>query len=502
MPTADTPRKVLLVYPQYPDTFWSYRRALRFIGRKASLPPMGLLTVAALLPKSWDLRFVDANFTPLRDEDLRWADLVFISAMTVQKESAHEIIGRCKARGVKVVAGGPLFTALSAEFPEVDHLVLDEAELSLPPFLADLEAGSLQRIYRSEGWADLSTTPIPAWDLIDLKKYATMSVQYSRGCPFDCEFCDITVLYGRAPRTKPAANVLAELDALYERGWRGAVFFVDDNFIGNKRTLKADLMPKLIGWMQAHRHPFNFLTQVSINLAGDDELIELMVDAGFDMVFVGIETPDEQSLIECGKMQNTRSDMLADVHKLHSAGLQVQAGFIVGFDSDKLDIFGRISRFINESGIVASMVGLLNAPPNTRLYKRLLSENRILKGISGSNTDFSINFLPRMDKSALVEGYRRIIHDIYRPEAYYSRVRAFLRHYNPRNRFNGGRFSLAHARGFLLSVWRLGIRKGVRRHYWRLFLWTLFRRPRLIPYAITMAIYGDHFMKHFGIVAE
>ncbi len=502
MTHSQTSRRILLVYPQYPDTFWSYRRALRFIGRKASLPPMGLLTVASMLPSGWELRFTDTNIDALRDEDIRWADYVFISAMTVQKESAREIIGRCKALGTPVVAGGPLFTALSAEFQEVDHLVLDEAELTLPQFLEDMEEGRLQRTYRSSEWADLNTTPVPAWDLIDFSNYATMCVQYSRGCPFDCEFCDITVLYGRAPRCKTSARVLAELDALYERGWRGAVFFVDDNFIGNKRVLKQELLPAVIEWMEAHGHPFSFLTQVSINLAADDELIELMVRAGFDMVFIGIETPDEQSLIECGKMQNTRSDMLADVYKLHEAGLQVQAGFIVGFDSDKNDIFGRISRFINESGIVASMVGLLNAPPNTRLYKRLLSENRILKGISGSNTDFSINFLPRMDTSALVEGYRKIIQDVYHPEAYYRRVRAFLRHFNPRNKFNGGLFSKTYARGFFMSIYRLGIRKGVRRHYWRLVAWTLLRRPRLIPYAITMAIYGDHFMKHFGIVSE
>lgn len=495
--------KILLVYPQYPDTFWSFSRALRFIGRKASLPPMGLLTVAAMLPGHWELHFVDTNCQSLKDEDILWADYVFVSAMTVQKESVREVIHRCNALGRKVVAGGPLFSALPHEFPEVDHLVLDEAELTLAPFIADLESGNLKREYRADGWADLTQSPVPAWDLIDLKNYATMCVQYSRGCPFDCDFCDITVLYGRTPRNKSVENVLAELDALYLRGWRGAVFFVDDNFIGNKRRLKVELLPAVIRWMEEHRHPFSFLTQVSINLAGDSELIDLMVKAGFDMVFVGIETPDEAALVECGKMQNTRSDMLADVRKLHSAGLQVQAGFIVGFDSDKLDIFGRISKFINDSGIVASMVGLLNAPPNTKLYKRLLSENRIIKGISGSNTDFSLNFLPRMDKNVLIQGYRKLIEDIYRPEVYYRRVREFLRCYRPHSRYNAaGLVSKTYIRAFLMSVYSLGIVKGVRRHYWTLLVWTLFRKPRLIPHAVSLAIYGDHFMKHFGIVGE
>ena len=328
-----------------------------------------------------------------------------------------------------------------------------------------------------------------------------MCIQYSRGCPFDCEFCDITVLFGRQPRSKCPSTVLGELDALYEQGWRGSVFFVDDNFIGNKKKIKNELLPELIQWMRRKRNPFVFTTQASINLADDDELISLMVKSGFDMVFIGIETPDTESLIECGKLHNTRSDLLTNIKKLHESGLQVQGGFIVGFDSDKPDIFSRMSNFINESGIVASMVGLLNAPPGTRLYKRLIKENRILKEISGDNTDFSMNFLPKMDYKVLLEGYKKIISDIYKPEAYYNRVKTFLRNYRLTKKFKAG-LSTRALRGLYMSIYKLGIKKGVRRHFWNLMVWTLLRRPRLIPHAVTMAIYGAHFMQHFETVTD
>ena len=493
--------RILMVYPQYPDTFWSFSHALRFIGKKASLPPMGLLTVAAMIPAEWEVKLVDTNVSAVGDEEILWADYVFISAMTIQKDSAKKIIARCRLLGRKVVAGGPLFTALPQDFPEVDHLVLNEAEITFPGFLADLQKGTLKRIYRSAQWADISVSPVPRWDLINIKHYATMCVQYSRGCPFDCDFCDITVLYGRAPRAKPAANVLIELEALYVRGWRGTVFFVDDNFIGNKKLIRKELLPAVIDWMKKKKHPFTFLTQASINLAEDEELMRLMVEAGFDTVFVGIETPDETSLVECGKLHNTRSDLLTNVKTLQAFGLQVQAGFIVGFDSDKLDIFNRISRFINESGIVASMVGLLNAPPGTKLYKRLISENRILKGSSGDNTDFSLNFLPKMDPAVLIEGYKKIIRDIYRPEAYYRRIRTFLRNYHLTSRLHVY-FSKSHLRGVFMSFYKLGIRRGVRRHFWKLIIWTLFRKPKLMPEALTMAIYGAHFMRHFDTLPD
>ena len=493
--------RILLVYPRYPDTFWSFSHALPFIGKKASFPPMGLLTVAAMLPKQWNLKLVDMNVSTLKDEDILWADYVFISGMTVQKSSAKEIIARCIQLGRKIVAGGPLFTAEPHNFPEVDHLVLNEAEITLPQFLRDLELGCSKLVYSSSEFADINTSPTPLWNLIDFKNYATMCLQYSRGCPYDCEFCDIKVHYGREQRAKSAENILRELDALYQHGWRRGVFFVDDNFIGNSRRIKNELLPAIIHWRKQQNHPFIFSTQASINLADDDLLVNLMVEAGFDMVFVGIETPDKESLIECGKLHNARNDLLASVKKLHSLGLQVQAGFIVGFDSDKGDIFTRMSQFINESGIVASMVGLLNAPPGTRLYNRLIKENRIIKGITGNNTDFSINFLPKMDYKVLIDGYKKIISDIYRPEAYYNRVRTFLRSYRLMNHYNAG-FSMTSLRAAIVSIYKLGMKKGVRRHFWKLMMWTLIRRPHLIPHAMMMAIYGAHFMQHFEITLE
>ena len=489
---------ILLVYPQYPETFWSFSYAIRFIGKKAAFPPMGLLTVAAMLPQDWNLKLIDMNVAALKDEDILWADYVFLSGMTIQKSSALEIISRCRQLGRKTVAGGPMFTAEPQCFSDVDHLVLNEAELTLPVFLRDLELGSARPVYTTTKWADLATSPVPRWDLIDTKDYATMSLQYSRGCPFDCEFCDITVLFGHKPRNKPTENVLRELDAIYEQGWRRGVLFVDDNFIGNKKLIKRDLLPAIIKWRNKKKQPFIFSTQASINLAEDDQLMQSMVSAGFDTVFVGIETPDKDSLVECGKMHNTRSDLLTNVRKLHSSGIQVQAGFIVGFDSDKQDIFTRMSRFINESGIVTSMVGLLNAPPGTRLYKRLIEENRIVKGISGDNTDFSMNFIPQMGYKALHDGYQRIIRDIYHPKVYYKRIRTFLRGYRIKHTYNNG-LSLASLRGAVTSIYKLGIRKGVRRHFWKLMAWTLLRRPRLIPHAMMMTVYGAHFMRHFGI---
>ena len=489
---------ILLVYPRYPETFWSFNNALRFIGKKAAHPPMGLLTVAAMLPAEWKLKLVDLNFSLLKDEDILWADYVFISAMTVQKSSVKSVIARCLKLHRKVVAGGPLFTAEYKQFPEVHHLVLNEAEIILPKFLHDLEHGCPESVYQSSRWADLTTSPVPLWNLINFKNYATMCIQYSRGCPYDCEFCDIMVLYGRVPRTKSPENILWELDALYERGWRGSIFFTDDNFIGNKKRIKHELLPAIIHWMKMRRYPFSFNTQASINLANDDSLIHLMVEAGFNSVFVGIETPDEESLIECGKLHNTGINLLENVKKLQSSGLQVQGGFIVGFDSDKKDIFARMSKFINESGIVTSMVGLLNAVPNTRLYKRLVKENRIIKEVSGDNTDFSMNFLPKMDFKELIDGYKKLLRDIYKPEVYYNRVRTFLRNYKFEYKYKGS-FTISRLRALIMSVYKLGVKPGVRRHFWKLMIWTLIRRPRMIPLAVTLAIYGDNFMRYFEI---
>jgi len=488
--------KILLVYPRYPDTFWSLTYALKFISKKATHPPLGLLTVAAMLPEEWGKRLVDMNVTTLRDKDLQWADFVFISATAIQKASVREVISRCKM-GIKIVAGGPLFTTGCEDFEDVDHFVLNEAEVTLPPFLEeDLKNGCAKHIYTSKELPDMQKTPIPLWELINMKKYATMSIQYSRGCPFDCEFCNIPALYGRKVRTKNRAQMLAELENLYSQGWRGDVFLVDDNFIGNKRKLKKEILPAMIEWMERKRHPFSFNTEASIDLSDDEELMQLMVKAGFMSVFVGIETTNEESLAECNKVQNKNRDLVTCVKKIQRSALYVTGGFIVGFDNDPPSIFERLSTFIQESGIVTAMVGLLNAPRSTKLYQRLVKEGRLLKDVSGDNTDLSMNFIPKMDYQILIKGYEKILSRIYSPEPYYERVREFLREYKPLQK-KAFRFHLSYLGAFFKSILLLGIIEKERAYYWKLFLWSLFRRPQLFHLAITFAIYGFHFRKVF-----
>lgn len=489
--------KILLVYPKYPTTFWSFNYALKFIAKKASLPPLGLLTVAAMLPAEWEQRLIDLNVRKMTDADLRWADYVLLSAMSIQKESALSVIAQCKELGVKVIAGGPLFTANPEEFGDLEHLILNEAEVTLPLFLDDLKRGQARRVYTSPQWANLAATPTPRFDLLNMRKYASMNIQYSRGCPFDCDFCNITVLYGRMPRTKGADQVLAELNALYTRGWKSSVFVVDDNFIGNKGKLKKELLPAIIQWMEDHKYPFNLYTEVSINLSDDEELMALMVKAGFDQVFIGIESPNEESLAECSKLQNRNRDLIASVKKIQKAGLEVQAGFIVGFDKDPVSIFERLIGFIQESGIVTAMVGLLNAPKGTKLYHRLKQEGRLVKAVTGDNTDFTINFIPKMNNEILLNGYRSILRTIYSPKHYYARVRKFLKEYRPSNN-RSFRLPPTYIMAGFKSVVRLGIIGRERYQYWKLFFWSLFRKPRLLPLAITFSIYGFHFRKVFA----
>jgi len=483
---------VLLLYPEFPDTFWSFKHALRFIHKRATSPPLGLLTVAAMLPGDWGKRLVDLNVTKLREKDLAWADCAFVSAMTVQADSARSLIARCKEAGLRVVAGGPLFITEHEQFEQVDHFVLNEAELTLPPFLADLERGEARRIYSTTEYADIARTPVPLWELADMKRYASMSVQFSRGCPFDCDFCNVTALLGHRPRTKTAAQVIAELDALYARGWRQSVFFVDDNLIGNKSRLKTELLPALIAWRK-DKVGITFHTEVSINLADDEALMEMMAKAGFDMVFIGIETPDDDSLAECSKIQNRNRDLVEDVKRIQRAGLQVQGGFIVGFDSDTPSIFQRQIDFIQKSGIVTAMVGLLQAPPGTRLFERLKREGRLLGRTSGDNVDGTTNIVPAMSLETLREGYKRILLHIYSPRNYYQRVRTFLREYKPPEiELPVGATRLM---AFVRSTIRLGVLGKERFQYWKLLLWTFFCRPELFHVAVTLAICGHHFRK-------
>jgi len=483
---------VLLVYPKFPDTFWSFTYALSFIGKKAAFPPLGLLTVAALLPQGWSKRLVDVNVDSLTDSDLLWADMVFVGGMAVQRQSAGQIIARCRAAKVRVVAGGPLFTAEPELFGEVDHLVLDEAELTLPEFLADLASGRPQRIYRASGFCNLHDTPVPVWDLVKTKRYASLNIQFSRGCPFNCEFCNVTTLFGHRSRIKTPQQVITELDRIYATGWRGSIFFVDDNFIGNKDYLKTKLLPALIAWRRDKKGCV-FFTEASINLADDPELLDLMVQAGFDSVFIGIESPDEVSLTECHKFQNKNRDLLACVKRIHRSGLQVMGGFIVGFDSDLPSIFQRQIDFIQNSGIVIAMVGMLQAPPGTRLFDRLQRESRIIDTFSGDNVDGTTNIVPRMGLDLLIDGYRSIMEQIYSPKNYYRRVRTLLRELKAPE--INQPLNLQRFLSFFRSAFRLGFLGKERFHYWRLLLWTLSRRPRLVPTAITLSIYGYHYRK-------
>ena len=487
--------KILFVYPKYPDTFWSFRHALKFISKKASFPPLGLLTVAAMLPEEWEKKLIDMNVSALTEENLEWADYVFLSAMVVQKKSVIEVIRRCKKLGIKVVAGGPLFTTGYEEFEDIDHFVLNEAESTLPLFLNDIKNGCAQHMYTSKEWPDLGKTPRPQWDLINMKKYASMCIQYSRGCPFNCDFCDIIVLNGHKPRTKSKDQILGELEVLYAQGWRGGVFFVDDNFIGNKKRLKIEILPAIIDWMKQKKYPFSFFTEVSINLSDDEELMQLMVKAGFNKVFVGIETPNEDSLTECNKYLNKNRNLIACVKKLQNIGLEVQGGFIVGFDNDPLSIFERQISFIQKSGIVTAMVGLLNAPHGTRLYHRLKKEDRLLNDSSGDNTDFSLNFIPKMNVEILMNGYKKILSTIYSPKHYYKRVITFLKGYKLKPLKRKIHFNFCYLKAFFKSIWFLGIKGKERLHYWKLISWTLVRRPHFLGLAIEFAIYGFHFRK-------
>lgn len=483
---------ILLVYPEFPDTFWSFKHALKFVHKKSSSPPLGLLTVAAMLPAAWKKRLVDMNVQALQEKDIAWADMVLISAMTVQRPSTHEVIARAKKAGKSIVAGGPLFTSEPDEFPEVDHLVLNEAEITLPLFLADLVQGKPEKIYQTDAFADITQTPVPMWELIKLNKYDSLNLQFTRGCPFNCDFCNVTALLGHRMRLKTTQQLLDELDKIYSLGWRRGIFIVDDNFIGNKRALKQEVLPAMIEWRKGKKG-CRFVTEASVNLSDDDELIKMMVSAGFTQVFVGIETPDDLALAECSKSQNRNRDLVGSVKKLQQMGLQVMGGFIVGFDSDDETIFQRMIDFIQESGIVTAMVGLLQAPIGTQLYQRMLREGRIRNAYSGDNVDGETNIVPIMDLDVLKTGYRKILDSIYSGNGFYQRVRTFLKDYTPAH--NAVTLQWEEVSAFLKSIFQIGIFSKERWQYWKLFFWALFKHPKKFPMAITFTIYGYHFRK-------
>jgi radical SAM superfamily enzyme YgiQ (UPF0313 family) len=482
--------RILLVYPRDPDTFWSFRHVLRFVAKRSAFPPLGLLTVAAMLPPEWELKLADTNVEALADRDVVWADWVFLSGMIVHKDSAREIARRCAVLGRPVVAGGPLFTTGHREFPEIRHFVLGEAENVIADLVADLRAGSVKPEYRGTEFPDVGRTPVPRWDLVELRHYVSMPVQFSRGCPFDCEFCDIVAVYGRVPRTKSPAQVIAELEGLRRAGWRDMVFVVDDNFIGNKKRVR-ELLEALVEWRERTRPKIGFFTEVSVNLAEQEELLDLMVRAGFKKVFVGLETPVPESLQECHKFQNAKRDLVDVVRTIQAAGLEVMGGFIVGFDNDPLDVFRRQFEFIQRSGVVTAMVGLLTALPQTRLYERLAREGRMLAGSIGNNTAAVLNFVPRLDRGWLLAEYRELMRSLYAPENYYRRVRAFLANWKPRGPRT--RMTWSDVRAFVRSLWTLGVWQRGRLAYWRLFWATLIGQPHKFHAAMELAIIGHHF---------
>ncbi len=489
----------LLIYPEFPDTFWSFKHALKFLGKRAAQPPLGLMTVAALLPGEWKKRLVDTNVERLRDRDLAWADVVLLSGMHIQQESLMAIVERCRVRGLRTVVGGPIASSLPAAELKADHVVIGEAEELIATLARDLEQGTAKPVYQAAERPEMSTSPLPDLSLIKMSRYSTMAVQYSRGCPFNCEFCDIIEIYGRRPRTKAVAQVLAELDQLHAAGWREAVFIVDDNFIGNKARAK-DLCVALAEWRGQHKKSFDFLTEASLNLADDPELMQLMKDAGFISVFLGIETPDVPGLIATNKLQNTRRSLLDSVATIQSYGMQVMGGFILGFDTDRDDIFDRMVEFIQKSGIPIAMVGLLQAMPGTQLFRRLGREGRIVDAGGGDNTGGKLNFLPHMDAAKLVEGYRSVLKRIYSSAAYYERVKLYLSRTQPKPGKKSGRqrvsrqqwLTRANARAFVTSIVRQGIFGRQRWSYWKFLLAVATRYRHCVGAAMTLAVMGYH----------
>ena len=461
--------RVLLVNPEFPETYWSFRYALPFEGKRSVFPPLSLLTVSSLLPRDCERRLVDLNIERLKDSQIEWADMVFITGMLTQKVSLHEVVQRCKRLGKKIVLGGPYVTSTIEELPDADHIFQGEAETTLPQFFIDLERGEAKRTYKAPERPPMAITPIPDFALANLKKYSCMSLQYSRGCPFSCEFCDIIEIYGRVPRTKSNQQILAEFDALNRLGWRGPLFIVDDNFIGNKKNVRL-LLPEIIEWQRKNGFPFSLLTEASVNLADDEDLLTAMKDAGFRRVFLGIETPVEESLKEAQKSQN-RGNLLDSVRRIQNHGMEVMAGFIVGFDNDPEDIFERQIEFIRESAIPMAMVGMLNALPDTQLWKRLEREGRLLGAdATGNNTIATVNFIPRMDVDTLVKGYQRIMRTIYTPKEYYRRALESLQRvpqdFPEAHQYHGFKAVTA----FLRVAFKLGVLDAERREFWRFFI--------------------------------
>jgi radical SAM superfamily enzyme YgiQ (UPF0313 family) len=485
---------ILLVNPEFPDTYWSFRHALPFEGKRCVFPPLGLMTVSNLLPNSCQRRLVDLNVETLRKEQLLWADMVFVTGMLAQKTSLHSVVKQAKELGKTVVLGGPYVTSTIEELPHADYIFQGEAETTLPGFFVDLARGTAKRVYKASERPPMSISPIPDFDLVDLKRYSCMSVQYSRGCPFSCEFCDIIEIYGRVPRTKSNHQMLSEFDELNKRGWRGPLFIVDDNFIGNKKNVRL-LVPAIVDWQKRNGYPFSLLTEASVNLADDDELLNNMRDAGFRRVFLGIETPVEESLKEAQKTQN-RGNLLDSVKKIQSYGMEVMAGFIVGFDNDPDDIFERQINFIRESAIPLAMVGMLNALPDTQLWRRLEREGRLLgEDATGNNTISTVNFVPKMDLETLVNGYQRIMKTIYKPREYYARALDSLKR-TPHDTPEPSPYNLRQeVKALVRLVLKLGVIDAERKEFWRFLIQAVRKHHDRLTESFRLAAMGYHFRK-------
>jgi radical SAM superfamily enzyme YgiQ (UPF0313 family) len=491
--------QVLLVWPEIPLTYWGAQYSIKLLGKRAVMPPLALITVAAMFPQDWTFKLKDLNIEKLEDRDIKSADLVLLSGMIVQHDSIQDVLTRCQNFGVPTVLGGPDATSSPEKFEKATYLLLDEGEITVPEFLADFQAGKAERIYTAKGKKpDVTHTPVPRFDLLDVTAYAHMCIQFSRGCPFACEFCDITTLYGKTPRTKQPTQVTRELQAVYETGFRGEVFLVDDNFIGNKKSVK-EMLPELIRWQEANSFPFWLYTEASLNLSDDDELLDLMCRAGFHSVFVGIESPSMESLRETQKYQNTNGDLLTKVHKIQEFGIDVMAGFILGFDSDKEDIFDRQIEFITKARIPMAMVGALNAMPATQLFQRLKAEGRLKEDFTGDNLAIP-NFVTSLPTQTLVHGYSLVLGHLYSPENFFARLKSLIQAMKGsrnktlgRLRFDG---KLYWGQRLLPALFKLCTSDPLGGEYWRFMTWVWLNHPDKWMFALTRAIAGYHFIKY------